>query len=331
MAGLFPNHGSDEITLAVIKSENNIDKACDYLLVDSTESESPHLTKFDLLPDVLNAWNEEIDFDEMDQAFAEFEAENQSIMTQPIILKDRDLFVQLIDRFGVPHPSYRPGGAQDIATIPAELARQIFDWWSITMADNSDDPDNDLKIAQELADQEIAQQMQFDLETEDYKMKQRTKRLAARQQRESDQLEDFPSLNPNGPIKYVSRSQNRGGQWINKQSLGHKDKIQKLKTLFPELPESRLIEYLATNKGDLSNTMALICELTGKNVKELNSQRTKISRTKNTNSASAVTPTADCLGDEIDDKTTGSYDQLRSESFDLFNQGTQGFTPFTEK
>ena len=313
----------------MIKSENNIDKACDYLLVDSssTEPESPNLTKFDLLPDVLNAWNEEIDFDEMDLAFAEFEAENKSIMAEPIILKDQDLFTQLIDRFGVPHPSYRPGGAQDIATIPAELAKQIFDWWSITMVDNSDDPQNDLKIAQELADQEIAQQMQIDLETEDYKMKQRTKRLAARQ-RESDQLEDFPSLNPNGPIKYVSRSQNRGGQWINKQSLGHKDKIQKLKTLFPELPESRLVEYLATNKGDLSNTMALICQLTDKNVTELNSQRSKISRTKNTNTTSAVQPTADCLGDEIDDKITGSYDQLRSESFDLFYQGTSGFTYF---
>ena len=335
LAGLFPEHDSAQIVLAVAKSELNIDRACDYLLVSDNEPlPESHSTTFDLLPDVLNAWNEKIDLDEIDVGFDEFLAENPNQQQQqqhhqnPVTIRDSQLFTQLVSRFGAPRANYR-ASADDYATIPGELAKQIFDWWCITM-ETGVDMDDDAKMAQELADQEMAREMQEQME-----LKETTRRLASNQMRErmksasNDAEDDFPELNPNGPIQHVPHARTRGGQWISKTSLGHRDKLQKMKRLFPELPEPRLEEYLATCRGNVSEATKLICALTDKNEHHINQQRAQISRTTAPLSTGTTNTTvADCLGDNVETRNAGidgTYENMRSESVDLFKQGITSY------
>lgn len=322
LAGLFPDHGADQIALAVSQSELNIDRACDYLLEGGSAVPESQSSTFDLLPDVLNAWNEKIDLDELDVGFDEFIAENHHQHYQPVTIRDSNLFSQLVSRFGQPRVNYRPSN-DDYATIPGELAKQIFDWWCITMETETDD---DAKMAQELADQEMAREMQ-----EQDELKETTRRLASNQIKQrkksngENQEDEFPELNPNGPIHHVPHARTRGGQWISKTSLGHRDKIQKMSRLFPELPETRLEEYLRISRGNVSEATKLICALTDKNERDINQHRAKISRTKNIalSAPPAVTTTADCLGDNVETSAAEwTYDQMRSESVDLFRQGT---------
>ena len=313
LQSLFPTHGHDTIALAVIKAENNIDLACDYLL-EGLSSTEPDTTAFELLPEVLDAWNEKIDLDDIERGFAEFESANQNTRSSlPITIRDAEFFKQLVDRFGAPHPCYIPS-ASDSVTIPADLAKQVYEWWSINLEEVYQTDEHSLKVAQELQDQEVALQLQQEQEAENYKLKQRTKRLAQNQ----GPAQDFPELNPNGPIHYPQRALPRGGQWINKKSLGHREKVAKLKQLFPELPEARLTEFLADSRGNVTEATKNICLITDKNEESINQKRSEISRTRTAPSASAV---ADCLGDI--EPCEGTYDQIRSEGFELLEKAKE--------
>ena len=198
------------------------------------------------------------------------------------------------------------------------MAKQIYEWWTINLEEVYQTDEHSLKVAQELQDQEVALQLQQEQEAENYKLKQRTKRLAQNQLK-STPTQDFPELNPNGPIHYPQRALARGGQWINKKSLGHREKVAQLKQLFPELPEARLTEFLADSRGNVSEATKNICLITDKNEENINQKRSEISRTRTL--APQASATADCLGDI--EPCEGTYDQVRSEGFELLEKAKE--------
>ena len=138
--------------------------------------------------------------------------------TYPLQIRDR--FIRRAGiRYGLPRQGYVIS-ERDYACIPAELGRQLYDWWLVTLGDD--------KTTQELQDELLA----LELHEKD-QLNATTRRLAAAQaqtpKKKVDQ--DFPDLNPNSPIRHQARKQAAGGQWISRR-VGHREKIGKLRELF---------------------------------------------------------------------------------------------------
>ena len=275
---LFPNYPGEKLDEIVIRGNFDVDQAINILIEEeSFNSESPTTQRsasdFELLPDVLETWNQEIDFDEVDRGFAEFEnnRDNEQPNQGPIVLRDSNFFTDLVSRFGQPGDNiYQPGKGMDFAYIPDDLAKRIFDWWRLSLEGNMtalSKEDEDERLAKQLHNEEVAQQLQNQINNKT---------------RSTNVEPDFPALvntppNSDFPFRQVGLTSSMQGQWSNTDSLGNREKVNKLKTLFPELPESRLTELLYDNGGNFGQAAETIRLLSGKDSSEIERQRRLIS------------------------------------------------------
>ena len=75
---LFPDFDEIKLEQFVIRSNCNLDRAIDLLSEDNQIADDPGTNEsFNLLPEVLNTWNEIIDMDEIERGFEAFDLEYQ--------------------------------------------------------------------------------------------------------------------------------------------------------------------------------------------------------------------------------------------------------------
>ena len=74
---LFPDFDETKLEQFVIRSNCNLDRAIDLLSEDNQADDPGTNESFNLLPEVLNTWNEIIDMDEIERGFEAFDLEYQ--------------------------------------------------------------------------------------------------------------------------------------------------------------------------------------------------------------------------------------------------------------
>ena len=94
MKELFPDFDEIQLEQFVIRSNCNLDRAIDLLSEDNQPDQSGNNESFNLLPEVLNTWNEIIDMDEIERGFEAFDLEYQECFQS---VSDR--FTQKTNRF----------------------------------------------------------------------------------------------------------------------------------------------------------------------------------------------------------------------------------------
>lgn len=288
---LFPDFDETKLEQFVIRSNFNLDRSIDLLSEDNQTDDPGTNESFNLLPEVLNTWNEIIDMDEIERGFEafdiEYQARNNKSKTndQPVTISDSSLFEQLVARFGPPCLNYSTQSSSTL--IPLSLAEEIFNWWKISLEtgnahaslSSSLSPTqvvfpnhyDDETYAKTLHDQEIALQLQNELN-------QNTNRK---------NLDDqFPALNGTAPPPGLGPLPKMSGQWKNSSSFGQKEKLKKLGQLFPEMPEARLEEFLFDNNGNVGQAAKTICYMTEKDIKRVHDKREQISVTGGSHSTS---------------------------------------------
>ena len=255
---LFPNFSPDELEYFLTQSAGCLPDAIDRV-IEATKNTAPE-EEFAISETVLETYNnenEEMEF---------------LVSDKPVTIQDQKLFDQLIDRFGPPEGVTRSDVAEChgmFAAIPIGLAKQIYDWWMISMMD----PKNlgiiaDGKMAKALADEEMAHQMQREWNSE----------ISSTSREHSSQ--EFPPLSEN-LVKVTAT-----GDWTRKNAVADQIKMTKLSELFPSIPAERLKDILKDNFGSMEDTIKTICHLVDKDPKQI--QRIRINNARSTKTSNHI-------------------------------------------
>jgi hypothetical protein len=239
---------------------------------EADKEEEVSVAEFALDEMILESYNA-VDEEEIMAAFDEFENEyiensSSEITRKPVTIQDSKLFHQLADRFG--HPE-GVGVITDgmFAAIPDALAKEIYDWWNISIMDRHTDLGTsdllrDEQLALAMHDEELALKLQLEYNSVE----------TPKTSQEDNQ--EFPALS--GPVKTQVKP---AGDWTRVKGVGFSGqlKIQKLMKLFPNVPETRLNGILEDNQGSMEATIKTLCYLLEKDPRELNKKREQTSIT----------------------------------------------------
>lgn len=228
---LFPHLKPDELEYYLTESAGDVQIAINKIIDSDTSQNEASVEEFEIEESVLLAYNS---------------TEDQEEFSMPVTIQDPNLFQQLVDRFGAPDGLSRSNCHSNsmFAAIPLSLAKEIYDWWKVSIMDpngpeNGPNFDQDQSFAQSIQDEEIALQLQEDF---------------MRESEVSESKNEFPPLSEEKSVPF--RKPVNTGEWNGKaHSCAKKIKVDKLARLFPYVPVHRLEEILDENQGSMQATL----------------------------------------------------------------------------
>ena len=269
---LFPNFSPDELEYFLTTCNGDLSDAID-LVIESNDNDVS-VAQFTLDQTVLEAYN--CSDDDLTPTYDQSSVQSvQSAPEKPVTIQDSKLFQQLIDRFGPPNGVTATDVTEGtFAAIPLALAKEIYDWWTISIMD----PKNtaflqDRKMAKELNDAELAHQMQREW-NDPTPIRKPTRKPS----------QEFPPLSEDCRVQSPAQ-----GDWTGKNAFSDQIKMTKLMQLFPHLPKHRLDEILKDNLGSMEDTIKTLCHLLDKDPAEMEKIRIKNSRTAAQTASNAQT------------------------------------------